>query len=455
MLPFAMLTFFNGGAERFCDGISRRGFLRAGGLALGGLALSDYLRLQAAGAVAPEGRGKSVIMICLGGGPSHVDTYDLKPEAPAEIRGEFRPIQTNVPGMQFSELLPRQARIADQLAVVRSATWQEPDHQRIEIFTGYPKRERRPSFGSYISRLAQRGDATLPRFVSLKGDDQEIAEAEQPLWVGSQHRAFVPNNKGLKTLELTRQMDLSRLKDRRELLTQLDTLRREVDARGEMRAFDAFSGQALDMLTSGKARRAFDLGEEKAATLDRYRAGGNQFMYSHASSPVTWDWEAFVRARRLVEAGVPFVSMQVGLWDHHCAENLPTIFESYRSLLPLYDNCLAALITDLHERGLQQDVCVVVWGEFGRSPRLNQFGGRDHWPGAGSVLFSGGGLKMGQYIGATSAGGEAPITRPYNPQNVLATLFHVLGIDPSTTIPDHNGRPQYLLEDREPIRELI
>src|SRR5207245_8406835 len=219
-----MLTFLNGGSERFCDGISRRGFLRAGGLALGGLTLSDLLRLKAAGAVAPEGRGKSVIMICLGGGPSHVDTYDMKPEAPAEIRGEVRHIKTNVPGMELSELLPRQAKIADKFAVVRSVTWQEPDHQRIEIFTGFPKRERRPSFGSYVSRLARRGDAALPKFVSLKGDDQEIAEAEQPLWVGAQHRAFVPDNRGLKTLELSRQVDLSRLKSRQELLAQLDTL---------------------------------------------------------------------------------------------------------------------------------------------------------------------------------------------------------------------------------------
>jgi hypothetical protein len=450
-----MLTFFNGRAEPFCDGISRRSFLRAGGLALGGLALSDFLRLKAVGAVTPGGRGKSVIMICLGGGPSHVDTYDMKPEAPAEIRGEFRPIKTNVPGMQLSEMLPKQAKIADKFAVVRSATWQEPDHQRIEIFTGFPKKERRPSFGSYVSRLAPGPGIGMPRFVSLKGDDQEIAEAEQPLWVGSQHRAFVPNNQGLKTLELPRQIDLSRLQSRQELLAHLDNLRREVDASGEMGAFESFAGQALDMLTSGKARRAFDLSDEKPETLDRYRAGGNKFMYSHASSPVSWDWEAFVRARRLVEAGVPFVSMQVGLWDHHCADGLPTLFESYRSLLPLYDNCLAALITDLHERGLHQDVCVVVWGEFGRTPRINKFGGRDHWPAAGSVLFAGGGLKMGQYVGATSSSGEYPITRAYTPQNILATLYHVLGIDPSATIPDHNGRPQYLLDDRDPVKELI
>src|SRR3989442_7568833 len=183
----AMLTFFNGDSERFCDGISRRGFFRAGGLALGGLALSDFLRLRADGAVSPKGRGKSVIMICLGGGPSHIDMYDMKPEAPAEIRGEFRPIKTNVPGMQISELLPRQAKLADKFAVVRSATWEEPDHQRIEIFTGFPKRQRRPSFGSYVSRLAQKPDAALPKFVSLQGDDHEIAQAEQSLFVRSHH----------------------------------------------------------------------------------------------------------------------------------------------------------------------------------------------------------------------------------------------------------------------------
>jgi len=411
-------------------------------------------RLKAAGAVSSERRGKSVIMICLGGGPSHVDTYDMKPDAPSEIRGEFRPIKTNVPGIRISELLPRQAKLADKFAVVRSATWEEPDHQRIEIFTGFPKRQRRPSFGSYVSRLG-RGRDGLPKFVSLKGDDGEIAEAEQPLWVGAQHRAFVPNNQGLRSLEVGKQVDLSRLKNRKELLGELDQLRREVDASGEMRAIDAFSAQALDMVTSGAARRAFDLSDEKAETLDRYRSGGNKYMYSHSASPVTWDWEAFVRARRLAEAGVPFISMQVGLWDHHCADGLPSLFESYRTLLPLYDNCLSALLTDLHERGLQQDVCVVVWGEFGRTPRINKYGGRDHWPGAGSVLFSGGGLRMGQYVGSTNSTGEYPVTRAHTPQNILSTLYHVLGIDPAATLPDHSGRPQYLLDDRDPVKELI
>jgi hypothetical protein len=448
-----MLTFLSGDRTPYCDGVSRRSFLKAGALGMGGLALPDFLKLKAEGAVTSGGKARSVIMICLGGGPSHLDTYDMKPDAPVEIRGEFRPIRSSVPGMQMSELLPKQARLADKFSVVRSATWVEPDHQRIEIFTGFPKNIRRPSFGSFVSRLTPERDAALPKFVSLMGDNGEIAEAEQPLYAGGRHRAFTPADRGLKSLELTKQVDLSRLRSRKELLDSLDTLRRDVDTTGEMGAADAFSTQALDMLTSGRARKAFDLSDENPKVLDRYRVTGNRFQYYRG--PAHWDWEAFVRARRLVEAGVTFVSLQVGVWDHHCSDTSGSIFESYKTLMPLYDSCLSALITDLHERGLDKEVCVVVWGEFGRTPRINQYGGRDHWPGAGSVLFSGGGLKMGQYVGATSTGGEHPITRAYNPQNILATLYHVLGIDPSITIPDLNGRPQYVLDDRAPVAELI
>jgi len=448
-----MLSFFNNPTpQRYCDGLSRRGFLKAGSLAVGGFALANLLNLKAQGAVAPNRSGKSVIMICLGGGPSHLDTYDMKPDAPAEFRGEFRPIHSNVPGMDMCELFTEQAKIADKFSVVRSATWVEPDHQRIEIFTGFPKKERRPSFGSCVSRFSNR-DGSMPKFVSLQGRDGEIAEAEDPLWAGAQHRAFVPEREGIKNLEITKTVDLSRLRDRKQLLDSLDRIRRDVDAAGQMGAMDSYSAQALDMLTSGKARRAFDISDEPAAVLEPYKQLGGKFRY--LTSDANWDWQAFVRARRLVEAGVPFVSMQVGLWDHHCDAKSGSIFEGYRSLLPLYDHCIAALINDLHNRGLDKDVCVVAWGEFGRTPKLNNFGGRDHWPSAGSVLFSGGGLKMGQYVGATNKLGENPITRPYNPQNVLATLYHVLGIDPAATIPDHSGRPRYLLEDRDVIEPLI
>jgi hypothetical protein len=442
-----MLTFYRGPSHRDCDGVSRRSFLKVGALSMGGIALPEALRLQAQGAVSPSRRGKSVIMICLEGGASHIDTYDLKPGAPAEIRGEFRPIRTSVPGMDLCEHLPRQAKIADKFAIVRSATWQEVEHQRMEIFTGFPTRERRPSFGSFVSRMAQGRDGLLPKFVSLSGRARAVAEAEQPLYAGTQHRAFVPTVEGLTSLGVTRQVDLSRLKSRKELLGALDTLRREVDTSGEMGALDAFSGQALDIVTGGRARKAFDLSDEKPQVLDRYRAGGDRFRNNGGME--FWDWEAFVRARRLVEAGVPFVSLQVGSWDHHA-----NIFGDLRAELPLYDLCLSALLTDLSERGLDKDVCVVVWGEFGRSPRIDG-GGRGHHPQAGSVLFAGGGLRMGQVVGATDPRGERPITRAYSPQNILATLYHVLGIDPSATVPDPSGRPQYLLDDREPVAELI
>jgi hypothetical protein len=293
----------------------------------------------------------------------------------------------------------------------------------------------------------------MPKFVSLQGDNGEIAEAEDPLWAGAQHRPFVPRQDGLRNLEVSKSVDLSRLQDRKALLDSLDTIRRDVDAAGQMGAMDAYTAQALDMISSGKARRALDITEEPEKVLDRYRSGGSKFKYYRHEA--FWDWEAFVRARRLVEAGVPFVSMQVGVWDHHCDASSGSIFEGYRTLLPLYDRCISALINDLHERGLSKDVCVVAWGEFGRTPKINPAGGRDHWPGAGSVLFSGGGLKMGQYAGATDARGEAPTTRAYGPQNVLATLYHVLGIDPGQTLPDFSGRPQYLLDERDVIAELV
>jgi len=459
-----MLTFFNGkSGGRYCDGVSRRSFLKLGGLSLGGLALSDLLKLRADGAASPLRSAKSVIMICLGGGPSHIDTYDMKPNAPVEFRGEFNPIRSKVSGMEMCELLPLQALIADKFSVVRSATWTEADHQRIEIFTGFGKKQpRRPSFGSLVSRMYQGGgrdaaarDGDIPKFVSLSGEyNQEITEAESPLYAGAKNGSFTPRGEGVKNLSLQTNVNLARLTDRRQLLGAMDDLRRGVDKAGEMGAFDAYQAQAYDMITSGRARQAFDISEEPESAVQRYKSAGSEFFYSRTKS--FWDWQAFLRARRLVEAGVPFVSMQVGTWDHHCGgANDGSLFESYHTLLPRYDASLAALITDLHERGLDKDVCVVVWGEFGRTPRVNKTGGRDHWPGAGCVLFAGGGLKMGQYVGATNAHGEAPITRAYNPQNVLATLYHVLGINPAATIPDTAGRPVYLLDDREPVGELV
>lgn len=449
-----MLTIFGKQSGKFCDRISRRSFLQVGGLAVGGLALPDYLQRRAQ-AARPTNADKSVIMVCLGGGPSQIDTYDMRPLAPAEFRGEFSPIQSQVPGMSLCELMPRQAAIADRLAVVRSGRWDVPDHQYHEICTGYPAREAHASFGSTVHRLYRGGTRVLPRFVDLGGDGSSARrEAEQPRYAGSAYRSFIPTGPGMADLSLPTEITLERLGDRRGLLARLDSIRRNADSSGEYGAIDAYQRQAIEMVTSDAVREAFDISREPASLVARY--GDKQARFSYLARQYPFEFESFIRARRLVEAGVPFVSFSVARWDHHClVRSEGSIFDGYRTLLPLYDMALAALIEDLHERGLNDRVAVVVWGEFGRTPRVNKTGGRDHWPAAGCVLFAGGGFKTGQYIGETDRYAENPKTRPYGPQNVLATLYHHLGIDPARTIPDLSGRPIYLLDDRELISELI
>jgi hypothetical protein len=449
-----MLTIYGNKTDKFCDGISRRNFLQIGGLAAGSLSLPALLRCDA---VAKEGSvrrsGKSVIMICLGGGPSHIDMYDMRPEAPVEYRGEFQPIASRVPGMQMCELMPRQAEIAHRFSVVRSLQWLEPCHQFSEICTGFPTREARPSFGSIVNRLYTGGSGQLPRFVDLAGDGDKV-KAEEPRYAGSAYRAFAPHGPDLENLSLTRGVTLDRLSDRKRLLSSFDQLRQTIDHSSEMSAVDAFRRQALDIVSSQQVFEAFDISKESPELLARY--GNKEARFRYLDVQYGFDFELFVRARRLVEAGVPLVSLNVARWDHHCLDPAQgTIFDSYRTLLPLYDMAIAALIEDLHERGLDQDVAVVVWGEFGRTPRVNKTGGRDHWPAAGFALVAGGGLKMGQYIGETDLRAERPKTRVYGPQNMLATLYHVLGIDPAVTIPNEAGRPMPLLDDCEPIRELL
>lgn len=448
-----MLTLASANSRHYCDRISRRSFLRAGALCLGALSLPQLLELRAKGAVAERSRGKSVIMICLGGGPSQIDMYDMKPDAPADYRGEFRPIRTNVTGFELCELMPRQAKLADNFSVVRNVQWIEPDHQRAEVFSGYPVKAHRPSFGSIVSRLYPAPHLKLPNFVSLSSEyNEELKTFEDPGYVGAAHRAFIPTRKSLENFALRPEITLDRLGGRKQLLRSLDNARRDLD-RGEFAAVDTFTAQAFDLITSRNVRDAFDIAREPPQLVDRYGQKGAKYEYNR--SPVQWEFEDFLRARRLVEAGVPYVSLQVGLWDHHGGEQQGSIFNGYRSLLPLLDQSLSALIEDLYDRQLDRDVCVIVWGEFGRTPKVNAGGGRDHWPQAGFALFIGGGLKMGQIVGATDRTASAPTTQPYSPQNILATLYHVLGIDPATTLPDHNGRPVHLLDEREPITELV
>lgn len=424
------------------DVMARRSFLKAGALAVGGLTLADWFRLQAAGATPRTARHKAVIMVYLNGGPSHVDLYDLKPHAPVEYRGEFLPIPTNVPGMEISELLPLQARLADRFAIVRNMQFQQQGHTPPELFTGF-LRGNRPAIGSIVSRL--RADAgqrsPLPPNIYL-GDANYVG---QPGFLGKSHEAYLPGSR-VTNLELTAGLTADRLGERRHLLQSFDTLQRDLDQLRQS-GLDAFQDQALQMVVSRQAREAFDVASEPDSVRERYGVGTE-----------------FLQARRLVEAGVPFVTLTPrnrklgpmcnGEWDHH-----DHIFRCLRTILPQYDQSIAALLTDLHERGLSRDVLVVIWGEMGRTPRVGtQSGtvaGRDHWPEAGFTILAGGSLKTGQVVGATDRRGERPASRPYTPQNVLATVYHHLGINPATTLNDLHGRPVPLLDDRRRIEELV
>jgi uncharacterized protein (DUF1501 family) len=423
--------------------LSRRGFLTVGGLCVGGLTLADLLRLRAHGA-AQTRHAKAVIMVYLNGGPSHIDLYDPKPDAPVEFRGEFAPIKTNVTGMQIGEHLPLQAKIADRFAIVRNMKFQQEGHTAPELYTGF-LRGNRPSFGSVISKL--RFDAkvrnSLPSYVYL-GDANHVGH---PGFLGKAHEAYIPGQKAAN-LGLSRDVSLARLGERRKLLSAFDGARRDLeDLRGSREGMDAFTAQAMQMMTTNKARDAFDLSKEPAKIRERYGKGTE-----------------YLTARRLVEAGVPVVTITPqnhgfpskcnGQWDHH-----DHIFECLRAILPQYDRSVYALLTDLLERGMDKDVTVVIWGEMGRTPRVGTqrgtVGGRDHWPQSGFCFLAGGGLETGQVVGATDARGERPAGRPYTPQNVLATIYRTLGIDPQTTLNDHTGRPIALLDDPTPIKALV
>ena len=424
-----------GAPQRFCDGINRRGFLKIGAFGAG-LALSDMLRSRAlaspGSAVAKS--SKAAIMIILPGGPSHLDMYDLKPDAPKEFRGEFKPIATNVPGIQICEHMPRQARMFDKLAVVRSLV-SVGEHSDSEIMTGYSEGVNRtahhPSFGSVMSRLRGNAQADIPAFVSLRGQ----AIGCEPGYLGVAHRAFTPDGPGLSNLSLNGGLTMERTNDRRKLLARFDTVRRDIDATGTMRGLDTFAARAFDMIASGATRRALDLSREEPRVRDRYHGV-----------------EQFLTARRLIEAGVGCVTLAYGGWDTH-SEN----FKTLRRQLPDLDRGIACLIQDLHERGMANDVITVVWGEFGRTPRVGDStpDGRGHWPSVMSALVAGGGLKMGQAVGSSSARGELPRDRRCTPSQLLSTIYTKMGINPALTFPNNAGRPMYILDDREPLAELL
>jgi uncharacterized protein (DUF1501 family) len=421
-----------GARQRFCDGLTRRNFLQIGAFGAG-LTLADMLRLRASAEATTNRRSsnKSAIMIYLPGGPSHMDMYDLKPDAPAEFRGEFRPIATNVTGVQICEHFPLQARMWDKLACIRSIVSVD-EHSDSLVMTGYSARENttanHPSFGSVISRL-RGATAEMPPFVSLRG----MSRGTEPGYLGISHRPFSPSGPGVQNLRPLPMVDTDRQNQRREMLAAFDGVRRELDTTGTMAGLDSFTVRAFDMIASGGVRHALDLSREPQAVRDRYRGV-----------------EQFLTARRLVEAGVGCVTLSIGGWDTH-GQN----FQQLRRQLPKVDQGIANMIKDLHERGLGNDVVTVMWGEFGRTPRVNRNAGRDHWSPVMSCMIAGGGLRMGQAVGASTARGERPQDRRCTVPQVLATIYHALGIDAGQTVLDNTGRPRHLLDDRQTVRELV
>ena len=440
---------------------SRRDALRVGALSFAGLSLADVTRLQAA---SQSGRRqKSVIMIFLNGGPPHLDMYDMKPDLPAEYRGEFQPIDTNVPGMQICELMPQQAKIADKFAVVRGVEFVHL-HSGHEFYSGYgwqetpkvvrPRSKQRPALGSVLSRL--RESAPVPPYVSLRNQEQW----ERAYYLGQEHEPFrVGGNsqpESRQNMKLQGGIDALRLTRRSGLRKEFDALRKRVEETTASRALDAFQQRALEVVTSGRVRDAFDVDKEPAEVRERYGQQSfavrnqvcNKAEYYQAEHP----GRSLLQARRLIEAGVSVVTFCMGAWDTHRYN-----FETLRQLLPPLDQAVSTLILDLEERGLLDDTIVMLGGEFGRAPRIGDVtpDGRGHWPSAGFIWMAGGGLNTGRIIGATDARGERSTGKPIRMERVLATLYHALGIDPALTFPDFNGRPQYIIEDREPIEGLL
>ena len=452
-----MLSIHGNKPESLCDRHSRRHFLKIGGLALGGLSLPQILRAEAA-SPAPAGKKlshKAIIMIYLSGGPSHQDMYDLKVDAPKEIRGSFQPIKTNVPGIEICEHMPRLARMMDKFTIIRSLYGGPDQHASDLCLSGYPigpkgRQDNHPSLGSVLTKLQGPVDQAVPPFVGLtiKTRHAPYSNPGLPGFLGSACTPFQPDGEGLSNMRL-QGVTLDQLRDRQALLASFDSFRRQSEISPTFQGLDSYTRKAFDVLTSSRLVEALDLEKEDPRVRDRYGRGSESPAFGEDAGPHWMD--QFLMARRLVEAGVRCVTLSFGSWDRHGGN-----FERLPEQLGKLDVAVTALVEDLHARDLDQDVSVIAWGEFGRTPRINAGGGRDHWPQASCALLAGGGMTMGQVIGSTNRLGEVPHERPIHYQDVFATLYRQLGIDVGTaTIPDPNGRPQYLLDRRDPIRELI
>jgi hypothetical protein len=454
-----------GSTPRYCDGLSRRSFLQVGVAGMGALSLSQMLALKQASAAATGAKkDTAVILLWLDGGPGHMDTYDMKPEAPPEYRGIWQPIKTNVPGIEITELFPLQAQIADKFSIVRSLAHGTGDHftgghwmltGRGAGVGGASTPGKYPFFGAIATKVLGARQPGMPANVAIP---HAMSIGLRPgyfggNYLGPQDNPFQtegdPNSDKfeVKNLSLPKQLTLDRLQDRRGLIEHFDHLRREVDRSGTLDAIDRFDRQAYELITGDNARKAFDLTQESPELRERY---GRH----------TWG-QSTLLARRLVEAGATFVTCHFGGWDHHW--NLQSGMQNY---LPKIDQLVSALFTDLSDRGLYDRVLVVLCGEFSRTPRMNDGGnggapgsmgtpGRDHWGNAMFCLLGGGGVKGGRIVGSTNRLGEAPHDRPLRPGDIHHTIFRVLGVDPNLHFPDRSGRPTIAIDHGAVIDELF
>jgi len=451
-----MLKILSDSSGKFCDGLSRRSFLRIGSLAMGGASLPRILAAESAGGRAGGGLGhKAVIMIYLPGGPPHQDMWDLKMDAPGEIRGEFRPIPTKVPGIEICEEFPRIAAMADKFTFIRSLVGAEGPHDAVMCMTGRPGRSNVPpggwpSIGAAISRLEGQAAETCPPFVGLspRTGHEPWSDPGQAGFLGPSHSAFTPFRGAGQEDIVLKNVSLERLGDRRALLGSFDRFRREIDQSGMMEGLDTFNQQAFGVLTSSALAEALDIGKEDPRLVERYGKGKERLKDDGSWSRL----DQFLMARRLVEAGARCVTLGFSRWDWH-SSNFPQAREEF----PLLDQGLSALVQDLHDRGLDEDVSVIVWGEFGRTPKINDKGGRDHWPRLNSAVLACGGMNHGQVVGASDRLGGEAVDRPVQYQEVFSTLYHQMGIDArNTTLEDLTGRPMFLVDSHHaPMKELV
>ncbi len=439
-----MLKIWGGKNDGYCDGVSRRSFLQIGGLAMGGMALPQLLRAEDASGIRNSHKG--VIMIYLGGGPSHQDMYDIKEEAPSDYRGEFSAISTSVPGIRLCEHMPRIAANMDKFVAVRSVVGSEGDHSSYQCLTGRQMREKPqpsggwPELGAILSKSMPTAEKGAPPYISMMGSRSGGG------YLGSGYQPFSPSGKGVSDMKLN-DITLSRLEDRKGLLGSFDQLRRDADNKGLMAGADKFNQQAFDVITSNRLVDALSSSKADPKDVERYnKVGGGGRERNNG------EMTRFLTARRLIQAGARCVTLSFGGWDTH-ERNFTTL----RRQLPALDHGVACLVEDLHACGLGDDVSVVVWGEFGRTPKVNKSAGRDHWPRVMGTLLAGGGMKTGQVIGATDRFGGEAANRAVHVEEIFATLYHNCGIDVrSTTLTDLSGRPQYLVTPgRTAMRELV